>query len=262
MKLGLMQSHPVAATELRSLGFDAVQLFFKGNQHDEALDPTTNEIDEILSAGDMALAAMTLHMDLVGPHGALAADIERAVRCVAKTAALKGRFGDNGRPVLVWHPSGYPEADGVDDEAVNGGLCEALGTICAAAQQQDVAVAVELTRAGSIGGAEAFLRIQDRVASDSLKVCIDAANFVPDRTPLKRAVRMLGADIVIAHGKDSRFDENGEAVHYGPTGSGVLDYQAYIGYLLEYTSVPYFVLEYYQSREDLLKARDIVRQYL
>ena len=229
MKLGLMQVHPVQPSELRSLGFEAIQMFFKGNQHDDALDPTTEQIDETLSAGNSALAAMTLHMDLVGPRGAVAADIERAVRCVAKTAALKGRFGDNEQPVLVWHPSGYPEEDATDDQAVHDDLCEALGTLCEAATQQQVLIAVEITRPGSVGGAEAFLRIKDRVGSDALKVCIDAANFVPDRTPLKRAVRMLGPDIAIAHGKDSRFDETGEAC---------------------------------QSREDLLKARDIVQQYL
>lgn len=262
MKLGLMQSHPLQPNELRSLGFDAIQLFFEGNQHDDGRDLSTDQVDEILKAGDQVLAAMTLHMDLVGPGGAVQADIERAVRCVAKTAALKGRFGDNEKPVLVWHPSGYPEDDDTDDRAVHDGLCEGLGVICSAAEQEDVVVAVEMTRAGSVDGAEAFLRIKDRVGSDALKVCVDAANFVPDRTPLKRAVRMLGPDIAIAHGKDSRFDESGEVCHYGPTGSGVLDYEAYIGCLLEYASMPYFVLEYYRSREDLLKARNIVQQYL
>lgn len=262
MKLGLMQVHPLQPNELRSLGFDAIQLFFQGNQHDDGLDLSTSEINETLNAGDVALAAMTLHMDLVGPRGAVQVDIERAVRCVSKTAALKGRFGDNEKPVLVWHPSGYPEDDDADDQGVVDGLCEGLSAMCSAAEQEDVVVAVEMTRAGSVGGAEAFLRIKDRVGSEVLKVCIDAANFVPDRTPLKRAVRMLGPDIAIAHGKDSRFDESGEVCHYGPTGSGVLDYEVYIGLLLEYTSVPYFVLEYYRSREDLLKARDVVQQYL
>ena len=79
-----------------------------------------------------------------------------------------------------------------------------------------------MTRAGSIDGAERFLRVQDRVGSAALKVCMDAANFAPDRTPLVRAVRMLGPDIAIAHGKDARFAENGEVTDYGPTGSGVL----------------------------------------
>ena len=116
-----------------------------------------------------------------------------------------------------------------------------------------------MTRAGSIDGAERFLRVQDRVGSAALKVCMDAANFAPDRTPLVRAVRMLGPDIAIAHGKDARFAENGEVADYGPAGSGCLDYPAYIGALLEWTRVTWFVLEYYRSRDELLRARDIVQ---
>lgn len=262
MKLGLMQVYPVAPEELRSLGFEAVQLFFKGNQHDDTLDPTTEEIDEVLGAGDVALAAMTLHMDLVGPQGVVPADVERAVRCVAKTADLQGRFGDNKKSVLVWHPARYPRGDDVDDEAVFDGLCTALGGMCEVAQQRDVVVAVEISREATVGSAETFLRIKDRVGSQALGVCMDAANFVPDRTPLERAVRMLGPHIAIAHGKDCRFAETGIACDYGPSGTGLLDYDAYIGCLREYTSVAYFVLEYYKEREDLLQARDFVQKYL
>ena len=73
---------------------------------------------------------------------------------------------------------------------------------------------------------------------------------------------MLASDIVIAHGKDSRFGENGEVADYGPTGSGCLDYPTYISALKEFAPVPYFVFEYYKNREDMLKARDIVRASL
>jgi len=120
-------------------------------------------------------------------------------------------------------------------------------------------VAVEITRPGSVGSAEAFLHLKERVGSEALRVCLDAANFTPDRTPLERTVRMLAGDVVIAHGKDVRFDEKGEAVDYGPTGSGTLDYPTYIRCLQEYAPMPYFVLEYYRSRQDLLRARDIVQ---
>ncbi len=250
------------AAELRTLGFEAVQMFFASGSQNDAQDPTPEAIDEILAAGNTALAAMTLHVDLVGPQGLIAADVERAVRCVGKTAALNGRFGDNERPLLIWHPSGYPEAPGVDDGAVFGGLCEALAAVCAAAQEQGVYVAVEMTRAGSVGSAETFLQLKERVGSEALRVCLDAANFTPDRTPLERTVRMLAADIVIAHGKDMRFDQQGEVVYYGPTGSGALDYSTYMRCLQEYAPVPYFVFEYYRSRQELLRARDIVRACL
>lgn len=260
MRLGLMSGDLIPAQELGPLGFEAVQVFFASGTQDEKDDPTTEAIDEILNAGGMALAAMTLHVDLVGPRGCIPADVDRTIRCVEKTAALDGRFGANEKPILVWHPSGYPADPEVDDGAVFGGLCEALRPICDSAAQLGVDLAVEITRAGSVGSAESFLRIKDRVGSPALKVCMDAANFTPDRTPLERAVRMLGPDTVIAHGKDAAFADNGEVADYGPTGSGKLDYPTYIRCLVEYARPPYFVLEYYRSRQDLLTARDIVRQ--
>ena len=172
-----------------------------------------------------------------------------------------GRFGDNPQPVLVWHPSEYPE-EGVDDGALFEGLCQGLARACAAAETAGVSLAVEITRGGTIDGAERFLRVLDKVGSAALKVCMDAANFAPDRTPLVRAVRTLGPHIAIAHGKDARFGENGEVADYGPAGAGRLDYPAYIGALREYAPAPYFVLEYYRTREELMRARDLVQSCL
>ncbi|MCD6284849.1 MAG: sugar phosphate isomerase/epimerase, partial [Anaerolineae bacterium] len=186
----------------------------------------------------------------------------RASRGARKTAALVGRDGDNEKPLLIWHPAAYPEAPGVDDRVVFEGVCDALSSVCGAAEGVGVNVAVEITRAGSVGSAERYLRVKDHVGSEALRVCMDAANFTPDRTPLERAVRMLAPDTVIVHGKDVRFDETGKVSDYGPTGSGTLDYPAYVRYAKAYTNVPYFVLEYYRSRDDLLRARDIVRQSL
>jgi sugar phosphate isomerase/epimerase len=262
VKLAMMSGDTLAPEEVQVEGFEAVQMFFAGGGDGDDKDPSVEDVDKVLQAADIALAAMTLHVDLVGPKGAILGDVERLERCVRKTAALDGRFGDNERPILVWHPSGYPDGDGIDDRAVHEGLCEGLASACAVAEEVGIVIAVELTRAGSLGGAESFLRVQDRVGSAALKVCIDAANFVPDRTPLVRAVRMLASDIVIAHGKDSRFSENGEVADYGPTGSGCLDYPTYISALKEFAPVPYFVFEYYKNREDMLKARDIVRASL
>jgi sugar phosphate isomerase/epimerase len=203
-----------------------------------------------------------LHLDLVGAGGMIRADVDRAIRCTNKTAALEGRFGDNETPVLIWHPSAYPEAPDVDDALVLRGLCEALRLVCDAAERSGVRIAVEITRAGSIGSAESFLRVKDNVGSDALCVCMDAANFTPDRTPLERAVRMLGPDTIIAHGKDVRFSEAGTVADYGPTGSGALDHTAYLRYLRAHAVAPYFVLEYYRDRDALLKARDIVRRWM
>jgi sugar phosphate isomerase/epimerase len=259
MKLGVMPGDTIPAQELKAEGFDGMQLFWGMGEDAASKDLTTESIDTTLSAGDLALTAMTLHIDLVGAAGVMEEEVERTVQLVQRTAALGGRFGDTPQPILVWHPSGYPSGEDLNDVAVFDGLCNGLKKICSAAESHEVHVAVEITRAGSVGSAETFLHLQDRVGSKALKVCLDAANFVPDRTPLERAVRVLGPHTVIAHGKDSNFKDNGEVDTYGPTGSGTLDYDTYIKCLLEHAPVPYFVLEYYKSRDQLLRARDIVQ---
>ena len=258
MKLALMTGDTVPASELRALGFHAIQMFFGHGATADGDDPSPESVDETLAAGGMALAAMTLHVDLVNAVGLVQADADRLVRCVQKTAALAGRFGDNARPILVWHPGAYPTAAETDDAAVFTGLVTALRSACQAAEVAGVDIAVEITRAGSVGNADAYLRLRDHVASPALKVCLDAANFCPDRTPLVRAVRMLGPDIVIAHGKDSHFAANGEVADYGPIGTGKLDYPTYLSALGEHASPAYFVLEYYRNREQLLHARDVI----
>ena len=91
MKLAVMPGDMIPAAELRPLGFEAMQVFFSWAQDatDED-DPTAEEIVETLRPGGLALAAMTLHVDLVGAQGAIERDVERATRCVEKTAALLG----------------------------------------------------------------------------------------------------------------------------------------------------------------------------
>ena len=261
VKLGMMQGDLLPPEQLRAEGFEAVQMFFGAGLDGEADDPAPDEVDQVLEAAQVSLAAMTLHAGLVGPRGEVREEVTRLVRCLGKTAVLAGRFGDNPEPVLVWHPSEYPE-EGVDDGALFEGLCQGLARACAAAETAGVSLAVEITRGGTIDGAERFLRVRDRVGSAALKVCMDAANFAPDRTPLVRAVRTLGPHIAIAHGKDARFGENGEVAGYGPAGAGRLDYPAYIGALREYAPAPYFVLEYYRTREELMRARDLVQSCL
>ena len=118
MKLGVMPGDTIPAPELKPEGFDAMQLFWGMGEDAASKDPSVETIDATLQEGDLALAAMTLHIDLVGPQGLIEFEVERTVHCVERTAALSGRFGDTPQPILVWHPSGYPSGDGLDDVAV------------------------------------------------------------------------------------------------------------------------------------------------
>ena len=95
VKLALMSGNLLSSAEMRSEGFEAVQMFFGGGADGDARDPSAEDIDKALQAADIALAAMTLHVDLVGPKGMVREDVTRLMRCVKKTATLEGRFGDN-----------------------------------------------------------------------------------------------------------------------------------------------------------------------
>ena len=66
MRLALMNGEMVPREELRSLGFEAVQVFFGHGSDGAKEDPSVAAVDGILEAGDTRLAAMTLHVDLVG----------------------------------------------------------------------------------------------------------------------------------------------------------------------------------------------------
>ncbi len=83
MKLAVMPVDLVPWDELRSLGFAAMQMFFKGTIEDESGDPSPAQIDQRLGATDLALAAMTLHIDLVGPAGTIRS------KCSARRATWK-----------------------------------------------------------------------------------------------------------------------------------------------------------------------------
>ena len=102
MKLGLMPGNTVPMTEMKSLGFDAMQMFYGWDPASGNVHPSAQSVDETLQPGGVALAAMTMHIDLVGPRGCLPAEVDQAVRCVQHTATLNGRFGDSPKPILIW----------------------------------------------------------------------------------------------------------------------------------------------------------------
>ena len=69
MKIGVMPGNQIPANELRAQGFEALQMFFGGGADGDAHDPSPEKVGETLAAGNLALAAMTLHVGLVGPAG-------------------------------------------------------------------------------------------------------------------------------------------------------------------------------------------------
>ena len=237
-------------------------MFFGWGADGDVQDPSAQEVDKVLQAANIALAAMTLHIDLVGPKGAIQDDGARLVRCVEKTAALDGRFGDNARPVLVWHPAGI-QRKALTDRAVFEGLCEGLATACAAAERFGVVIAVEMTRAGSIDGAERFLRVAGPGG-------ILGAQSLRGRSELRARPHPASACGADARPRHRNRPTARTCALPRMARSPITDRRGRGAWIIRLISVrcrsgrmcPYFVFEYYKSRADMLKARDIVRTCL
>ena len=59
MKLAMMSGDTLAPEEVQVEGFEAVQMFFAGGADGDDKDPSVEDVDKVLQAADIALAAMT-----------------------------------------------------------------------------------------------------------------------------------------------------------------------------------------------------------
>jgi len=116
-------------------------------------------------------------------------------------------------------------------------LLDSMAQALAIADAEDVTLAFEPEVANAIDSAAKGRRLLDEMRSPRLKVVMDGANlFHAGELPrmreiLEEAFGLLGEHIVIAHAKDLSHD--GDAGHEA-AGTGLLDYDRYIGLLREY----------------------------
>ena len=104
------------------------------------------------------------------------------------------------------------------------------------AEEHEVTLAFEPEINNVVDSAEKGRRLLDEMASDRLKVVVDAANLFDQDDPkrqlspsgeiLGKAFEALGEDIVLAHAKDIK--TSGELVG---AGRGELDWDLYVGHL-------------------------------
>lgn len=113
-------------------------------------------------------------------------------------------------------------------------MLEGMARACRIAERYGVLLAFEPEVSNIIDSARKARRAIDEVGSASLKVCIDGANLYHKgdlarmHEVLDEAFDLVGQDIVLAHAKDVSRD--GEAGH-DAAGTGLLDYEAYLGHL-------------------------------
>ncbi len=115
-------------------------------------------------------------------------------------------------------------------------LVESMKQALEVAEEYEVTLAFEPEVANVIDSAQKARRLLDEMQSPYLKVCMDGANIfhkgeLPKmREILDEAFALLGDDIALAHAKD--LDRDGQAGHLA-AGTGLLDYDQYIGLLKE-----------------------------
>ncbi len=113
-------------------------------------------------------------------------------------------------------------------------MLEGMARACRIAERHEVLLAFEPEVSNIIDSARKARRAIDEVGSASLKVCIDGANLYHKgdlarmHEVLDEAFDLVGQDIVLAHAKD--VSKDGEAGH-DAAGTGLLDYEAYLGHL-------------------------------
>ena len=121
------------------------------------------------------------------------------------------------------------------------------------AKEFGVNIGIEPHFASVLKGADDLRCVLDDVGADNLKIVFDAANTVTqdnvDRQPdeLEHFYKVLGGDIILAHGKDTRF--NGEAAEFVPAGKGVLPYRTFLNVLKEHGYNRPLILEYLEEKD-------------
>jgi sugar phosphate isomerase/epimerase len=197
---------------------------------------TCRAIGAAFAAHGVTMAAVSGTFNIVHPVQAQREEGFRRLELLASRCALLGTG-------VVTLSSGTLDADDVWTAHADNGSPEAWGAAvsglaraAAIAERHGVEVAFEPEVSNVIDSAARARRALDEVGSPCLKVCIDGANLYHRgelarmHAVLAEALQLLGADIVLAHAKD--VSKDGEAGH-DAAGTGLLDYDAYLGHLAD-----------------------------
>ena len=113
-------------------------------------------------------------------------------------------------------------------------LRTSLETLLPLAEKHDVTLGIEPELANVIATAQQARQLLDELKSPCLKIVFDAANLLTSHalseqgSVLSEAAHLLGADTVLAHGKDLSFEVPKLTV---AAGTGGLDYSLYLSLL-------------------------------
>lgn len=182
-----------------------------------------NDIRRATDKRDIAIAAVGGTYNMIHPDpDARAAGLE-SLRAIAASAVTLGTS-------IITLSTGTRDAENMwrrhpdnDTPEAWADLIEALSEALAIADEYDVVLAFEPEPANVARNAQKARELLDQMAHSRLRICFDAANIAASdlsRDPavvIDEAFRLLGNEIMIAHGKDITAEGR-----FCPAGTGVV----------------------------------------
>lgn len=229
-------------SKAKALGFTEVQYDFltsHGEEMPAAFYP--DEPERIASAAKengIRITAVNGTFNMVDSDREQLEEYTKRFALIAKAAAY---FGCK----IVTLCTGSKSAEGMwrysPETATEDAWKELIRTtqkILPLAEEYDLIFGVETEASNVVFTAERTRRYLDEIASPRLKVIMDCANLFPAGTAkrgnvddtIRNAFRLLGKDIVLAHGKDVA---EGEKVSFASPGMGIVNYDLYFNLLKE-----------------------------
>ncbi len=265
MKLAMMFPNPLSQTfeqvaACAELGVEAVQVkpqAFVSEEFDLVGDPF--ELAAPMTELNVHICALSGYRSLIGPAEEVSANLDYLTKVIDLADALRELSPPGKLPVVVTE-TGDPRKQGLERDAAMAQVVESCRALAAHAEERSVILALEPTRSHIVDRSRTALKVLTEVGSGYLQICFDPANTVGDKDTLDSAVERLGANTVLAHAKDVKFDEG--KVSYPPAGKGTLDYREVIGRLSQASDVEHIVIEYVRTPEEATEAVQFLKPLL
>lgn len=274
VKLGIRsyvyQAHPMAeaARLIREAGLAGVHLGLRFA--DGIFDMRRPDWDyarrarDVFSAAGLPIAGLDGYVNLVHP------DLAERERNLESLKNLLARAKDFGTTVVAteagtvvpgkWTPPTSAEAEAVFKPLISG-LKEAVR----AAEGAGTILAVEPSFATPMGTVETVQRMFEEIPSPNLKILWDGAHLIQPAdiadtaAALRRAYRIFGSRVVIAHANDVMLAE-GRTRSCSP-GEGKLDYKTFVS-LLDRTGGDLYLCLEHAKEPDVPRLKSYVGKYL
>ena len=250
MKLATMAFLDDDTGNLKTLGFDAVQLRVDSDYSDDECDA----IKERFHGAGVEIVALGRSVDFL--QGDAAAQAKR-VEEVERALVVAPRLGAN--IVITW---GGFKKPGMDLDAARKQVMGAISRCVAVAEENNVYLAIELYDKCVIGTPREIVEAINVIGSDHLKLTMDPPNVFKesDLNRIGEAINEIVDDaagnIILAHAKDMVFKDGTRQLPWA--GQGHMDYPAYMR-ALKRVGYDYFLVEEHnkpERPETTISARD------